>query len=58
MEMCKETYEIETESEKKEVIEYILNRAAGKSVKPPEAREISKFKERPELVTEDNKYGL
>jgi len=58
MEHCEETYEIETESEQKEVMDYIMDRAAGRQGKPPEIREISKFKELMDLIAEGNKYSL
>jgi len=52
------TYEIETDSEKKEMIDYIVSKAAGNPSKEPETKEISRFDELLELVTTDNKYGL
>ena len=57
-EKCKETYEIETNAEKKEITEYILARALGNPAKAPEMKEISRFDELLELVTTENKYGL
>jgi len=58
MEHCEETYEVETESEQKEVMDYIMDRTEGKQGKPPEIREISKFKELMELIADGNKYSL
>lgn len=57
-EMCKETYEIETDAEKKEIIEYIKSKASGTPHKAPAMREISRFDELLDLVTNDNRYGL
>lgn len=59
LEACKETYEIETEEEKKGAIDYIRCRASGKPCNAPKIQEISKFNELLELVAmEGNKYGL
>lgn len=52
------TYEIETDAEKKEMIDYIVSKAAGNPNKEPEMKDISRFDELLELVTTDNKYGL
>lgn len=57
-EICKKTYEIETDQEKKEMIDYIVSVAKGKPSNEPEIKEISRFDELLELVTTDNKYGL
>ena len=58
LERCKETYEIETESDQKEMVDYIINRASGSPAKPPEVKEISKFKDLMDLIAEGNKYSL
>ncbi len=57
-ETCKDTYEIETDSDKKKMTDYILCRSSGKAAEPPKEGEISKFGELLELVTGENKYGL
>lgn len=57
-ETCKETYEIETEKEKREMIDYLISKTSGKSHKAPEIKEISRFEELLELVTSSNKYNL
>ena len=53
-----ETYEVETESEKSEIISYIKDFVAGKRHKQPEMKEISMFNELMEIATSDNRYGL
>ncbi len=53
-----ETYEVESDSDKEEITEYIKDRLSGKKHTPPDKREISRFEELLELVTNDNKYGL
>ena len=57
-EMCKETYEVETDQEKREMIDYIVSVASGAPRKPPEVKEISRFDELLELVTSGNHYSL
>jgi adenylate kinase len=57
-EKCPQTYEIETDAEKEEMIDYIVSIPSGSPKKAPEMKEISKFDELLELVTSDNKYGL
>jgi broad-specificity NMP kinase len=57
-EQCKETYEVETDQDKKELIDYISGKVSGKDVTAPEIKEISNFDELLELVTEGNKYSL
>jgi broad-specificity NMP kinase len=57
-ERCKETYEIETDSEKREITKYILGKVHEKAASPPELKEISRFDELLELITNENKYNL
>jgi len=58
MEGCTETYEVESEKERKEILNYIKERDNGKSANKPEAKEISKMSELLELVTDGNTYGF
>ena len=57
-ETCKETYEIESDSEKEKIIEYIVSIASGNRIKPPGSSEISKLDELLGLVANGNKYSL
>jgi len=57
-ERSKETYEIETESDKAKLSYYIKERLAGKALEKPKLPEISKLEEMLELVYEGNTYGL
>ena len=57
-EMCTETYEVETEKEKKKILTYLKERSEGKSPEKPESEEISKMNELLELVAEGNTYGF
>ena len=57
-ENCKETYEIETKEQKKEMVDYVKGVISGKKAKMPNTEEISKFKELLELIMDGNKYGL
>ena len=57
-EICTETYEVEGEKEKREILKYIKERDSGKSACRPESKEISKMDELLELVTDGNKYGF
>ncbi len=57
-ELCEETYEVEHEKEKKEMLKYIRERSNGISENKPEVREISKMDELLDLVTDGNKYGF
>ncbi len=55
---CKETYEVETDSDKAEIIEYIVSKASGKPSKEPDKKEINKIDEILDLVANGNKYSL
>ncbi len=57
-EMCGETYEVETDSQKSEMISYITALASGKKGNPPEKREISMLSSLLDLIDEDNVYAL
>jgi len=57
-ERCRETYEVETDLEKEEVIGYIASRISGKRTLPPKTDEISKLDELLEIITSGNKYNL
>lgn len=56
--ICDEVYEIETEAEKGEMIEYLSKRASGKPSRKPKSVEISRLDELMSIVTEGNEYGL
>lgn len=58
MEGCTETYEVEGEKERKEILKYIKERDSGKSADKPKVKEISKMNELLELVTDGNTYGF
>lgn len=57
-EVCRETYEVETKTQKDEITDYILAKIEGKEKKPPETEEISKFNDLLDLITDGNNYGL
>jgi adenylate kinase len=57
-EKSKEAYEIETESDKKQLSEYIKERLSGQSPAKPNLPDINKLEEMLELVYEGNTYGL
>lgn len=57
-EKAKETYEVEGDEEKALIIDYIKERAAGGTPKPPKLSAINKMDEMLELVYNDNVYGL
>jgi adenylate kinase len=58
MESCEETYEVETEGEKADVMAYLIDMASGRERKPPKKNEINRLDELLELVTNGNKYSL
>lgn len=58
LETCKETYEIESDSDKVDMISYIVGTASGSKRTAPEYKEISRLEELLELVAEGNKYGF
>ena len=57
-ERSKETYEIETESDKKTLSNYIKERLSGQTPEKPKLPDINKLEEMLELVYEGNTYGL
>lgn len=57
-ERSKETYEVESSSDKAKLSDYIKDRLSGKTPERPKLPEISKLEEMLELVYEGNTYGL
>ncbi len=55
---CKNTFEVETDSEKNRMIDYITALSSGKKPKKPSSRQISKINDLLKLVKSGNKYRL
>lgn len=55
---CRNTYEVETRSEKSRIMSYIVALSKGKAAKKPTKRQIDELGDLIKLVKGGNKYGL
>lgn len=56
--LCRETYEVESASDIKRVLRYIVALSEGRRAKKPRRKEISKMNDLLKLVKKGNRYGL
>ncbi|MFI5412751.1 MAG: AAA family ATPase [Candidatus Micrarchaeales archaeon] len=58
LENCRETYEVETDSDKNRILSYLKLLSSGKKTKKPKRKSINKFSDLLKLVKNGNRYRL
>jgi len=56
--ICKNTYEVENDADKRRMVSYVDDVSAGIRTKGPERKEIDKLHDLFSLIKNGNRYGL